>query len=404
LGWTTADGDTMARGIERLSDRAIRSAKDRGMIADGRGLWLRIGPTGSKSWIFRYADQGRRHELGLGPYPVVSLAMARDRAMQLRRQRIDGTDPLQARRAAALECVAQLTFKEATERYLTAHAPGWRGTKNLAQWEHSLGAYAYPILAGAPVASIDVGLVLRVLEPIWTVKPETASRVRGRIEAILDWATARGLRRGENPARWRGHLENLLAPRKKVARVEHHAALPYSEIAGFTAELRQREGAAAQALEFAILTAGRRAEVLGMTWAEVDVANRIWTIPGERMKSGKVHRVPLSDAAIAVLEGLPRNGDRVFGPAATPKTIYKEAARVGVSVHGFRSTFSQWAAERTSYPFEVRELALAHTVGSQVERSYQRSDLFDRRRRLMGDWAKFCGTPATCAEVVPIRA
>jgi integrase len=395
----------MARGSERLSARAIQSAKERGLYADGKGLYLRVGPTGSKSWIYRYRVADRQHDLGLGPYPEIGLAGARERAMVQRRLRLNGHDPLTVRRSAALDTVAAVTFAEAAERYIVAHAAGWRGGKNESQWRQSLTDYAIPTLGKLPVPVIDVGLVLKVIEPIWTEKPETASRVRGRIESILDWATARGYRSGENPARWRGHLENLLPARSKVRKVEHHAALPFAEIGAFMAELRQQQGTAARALEFTILTGARSGEVLGARWDEFDLLAKVWIVPTGRMKAAKEHRVPLADAAIAALPE--RTGDIVFpgvkpGQPVNVTALWKAIKRPGLTVHGFRSTFSQWAAERTSYPFEVREMALAHTVGSTVERSYQRSDLFERRRRLMDDWARFCEAPAVTGNVVAI--
>jgi integrase len=398
----------MARGSERLSARAIQGAKERGLHADGKGLYLRVGPTGSKSWIYRYRVADRQHDLGLGPYPEIGLADARERAMQQRRLRLNGHDPLTARRSASLDAVAAVTFAEAAERYITAHAAGWRGGKNESQWRQSLTDYAFPTLGNLPVPAIDVGHVLKSIEPLWTAKPETASRVRGRIESILDWATARGYRSGENPARWRGHLENLLPARSKVRKVEHYPALPYPEIGPFMAELRGRGGMATRALEFAILTAARSGEVLGARWDEFDLAAKVWTVPAERMKAGKEHRVPLSDAAIAALPE--RTGGLVFpgvkpGQPVTGTALWKAIKRPGFTVHGFRSTFSQWSAERTSYPFEVREMALAHAVGSAVERSYQRSDLFDRRRKLMEEWARFCDQPvASAGTVVSLHA
>jgi integrase len=265
------------------------------------------------------------------------------------------------------------------------------------------------------VQAIDVGLVMKALEPIWNEKPETASRVRGRIESVLDWATARGYRQGENPARWRGHLENLLPKKSKVWRVEHHAALPYTEIGAFMAELREQDGTAARALEFAILTAARTGEVIGATWSEIDLEGHLWTIPAVRMKAGKEHRVPLSDAALAVLRamGEVQTGEFVFpgNRAKQPLSqmamlmLLRRMGRDGLTVHGFRSAFSDWCAEQTAFPSEVREMALAHTVGDKVEAAYRRGDLFEKRRQLAEAWARYCGTPPAADDnrVVAIR-
>ena len=408
----------MPRLVDRLSARTAQTVKDPGMYADGKGLYLRIGPTGSKSWVYRYQADGQRHDLGLGPYPDISLAAARERATAQRRLRLEGQDPLLTRRTTRhrtrLEEAKAITFKEAAEQYIRSHQAGWRNAAHAAQWPASLSNYAYPIIGDLPVAAIDTALALRVLEPIWTEKPETASRVRGRIEAVLDWATAREYRQGENPARWRGHLENLLPKAAKVKRVEHHAALPYSEIGAFMAELRQHGGSTTLALEFLILTAARTGEVVGSRWEEIDFADRLWTIPASRIKAGREHRVPLSDAAMAVLDRMQqvRRGAYVFpgrdsNAPVNSAGLFHSLRRLSwsdLTVHGFRSTFSTWAAERTAYPYEVREMALAHTVGNAVERAYQRSDLYDRRRRLMDDWARYCSAPATAGEVVTLRS
>jgi len=283
----------------------------------------------------------------------------------------------------------------------------------LKAWESTLAADVYPIFGSLPVQAVDTALVMRAIEPIWTTKPETASRVRGRIESILDWAAARGYREGANPARWRGHLENLLPKKTKVRRVEHHAALPYPEIGTFTAELRRHEGVAAQALEFAILTAARTGEVLGARWPEFNVTDRLWTIPAERMKAGKEHRVPLSDAALAILEQMAaiRSGEFVFpgGKAGRPLSnmtflmLLRRFGREDLTVHGFRSSFRDWAAERTGFPAEVAEMALAHVVSDKVEAAYRRGDLFQKRRQLAEAWAKFCAAAPATGSVVSIR-
>jgi integrase len=384
------------------------------MHADGGGLYLTIAPSGSRSWIFRYQRHGKRRDMGLGPVHLVGLAEARRRAHACREMLFQGIDPLgrkQGQRAAeAVETAKAITFQGCAEKYIEAHKAGWRHPKSLSQWQGSLGMHVYPAIGSLPAAAIDTALVLKVLEPIWTTRTETASRVRGRIESVLDWATTRGHRAGENPARWKGHLENLLPKPGRVRGVEHHPALPYQEIAAFMARLRQLDGADARALEFVVLTAARRAEVLGARWQEINLAERLWIVPPERMKAHKEHRVPLSDAAMALL-GQPGEGFVFVGrkgrhlPDKAMLQVLGRMGRPDLTVHGFRSTFADWAAERTAYPFEVRELALAHTVGDAVVRAYQRSDLFDRRRRLMDDWARYCAMPAaTTGEVVAIGA
>jgi integrase len=288
---------------------------------------------------------------------------------------------------------------------MAAHEAGWRNPKHRWQWSASLASYVYPHFGDLLVQAVDVGLVMRAVGPIWNTKSETASRVRGRIESVLDWATARGYRQGDNPARWRGHLENLLPKRSKVARVEHHAALPYPEIAGFMAGLRQQEGVAARALEFLILTAARTSEVIGAKWGEFNLAERLWTVPGERMKSGKEHRVPLSDAALAILGAPGEPAQCVFpggkaGSALSNMALLMTLRRMGhadLTAHGFRSTFRDWAAERTNFPAEVAEMALAHTVGDKVEAAYRRGDLFQKRRQIMQAWARFCAAPTAAS-------
>jgi integrase len=305
-----------------------------------------------------------------------------------------------------------MTFRECAEGYVAAHRSGWRSAQHAKQWTASLEDYVYPKFGSLPVQAIDLGLVLKAIEPIWKTRTETASRVRGRIESVLDWATVRGYRSGDNPARWRGHLESLLPGRSKVRRVEHHAALPYPEIGAFMAELRQQQGVAARALEFAILAAARTGEVIGAKWEEINLADRLWTIPAERMKAGREHRVPLSDAAMAVIERMRGNGSEYVFPGrrrhplsgAAMLMLLRRMGRGDLTVHGFRSSFRDWAAERTAFPAEIAEMALAHAVGSAVEQAYRRSDMFQKRRLLAEQWATFCNSPATSGEVVPIRA
>jgi integrase len=412
----------VARERDRLSAVKVSQVKVPGMYPDGAGLYLRIGPTGAKSWVLRYRHDGKRHDMGLGPFPDVGLAEARSRASVLRVQRLDGTCPLTARRAgrervrveAAAARARAMTFRQCAEAYIAAHEAGWRNAKHGAQWGNTLSTYVYPVFGELPVAAVDPALVLKVLEPIWSSKTETASRVRGRIEAVVDWAAARGHRSGENPARWRGHLDKLLPRKSKVSAVEHHAALAYDSISEFVEALRQRDSIDAAALELVILTACRTSEALNATWDEVDFAAKLWTIPGKRMKSGREHRGPLSGAALAVLERMKsvRQSDFIFPGRVAQKplsnmallTLLKRMNRAELTAHGFRSTFRDWAAERTSFPNEVAEMALAHVVGDKVEAAYRRGELIDKRRKLMEAWADFCARPAgTSANVRALR-
>jgi integrase len=330
----------------------------------------------------------------------------------------DGLDPIDDRRALRAAKRAErakvMTFRQCAEAYVAAHQAGWRNHKHAAQWPSTLSAYVYPHFGSLPVQVIDTGLVTKALEPIWLEKPETAGRVRGRIESILDWATARGYREGENPARWRGHLENLLPKKSKVRRVEHHAALPYAELGTFMTELRQQNGIAARALEFTILTAARTGEAIGARWDEINVADRLWTISATRMKAGKEHRVPLSDRALAILEEMwaIRPGEFVFPGGRGGQAISNMAmtmalrrmGRGGLTVHGFRSSFRDWSAERTNFPREVAEMALAHTVADRVEAAHRRGDIFEKRRQLAAAWAKYVTMPVIGANVVALAA
>jgi len=410
----------MARGIHKLTALAVGRAKVSGYYGDGGGLYLRVGPTGAKSWVFRFAQNGRTREMGLGPFHTIPLAEARRKAQECRKLRLEGIDPIQHRRAARgqaqLAAAKAMSFEECAEAYIQAHQAGWRTARSERQWRGSLRDYVYPAAGKLPVAAVDLRVVLSVVEPIWPTIPETASRIRGRIEGILDWATTRGYRSGENPARWRGHLENLLPTRRKVKQIEHHTALPYAEVSEFMAKLRARQtSVVARAFELMILTAARTGEILGARWNEIDMAERVWTIPAVRMKAHREHRGPLSDAAMAILGRMTerrvsdfvfpgRDPGRPLGQGAVLEYLRAPLHRPDLTAHGFRSTFRDWAAERTSYPAEVAEMALAHSVGNAVEQAYRRSDLFDRRRRLMQEWATFCATPTASSEVVAIRA
>jgi integrase len=402
------------RSYEKLTARRVSVNNQPGMHSDGGGLYLRIDKSGSKSWIYRYRVGQRQHDLGLGSTRVISLADARRKAVEITRQRLDGNDPLLERRALrhaeAVERAKTITFRQAAEQYIDAQAAGWRGGSNAQQWTASLTTYAHPVIGLLPVAAIDLGLVLRVLEPIWTTKPETATRVRRRVEAVLGWATTHGYRNGDNPARWSGHLENILAPRVRLAAVRHHAALPYGEMGAFMTALRQNETVPARALEFAIMTAARAGEVFGATWNEIDTKARIWTVPAARMKGAREHTVPLSDAAMACL-GKPGAGYLFPSPRGgrpLNKTVFHHLKRTvawagsDYTAHGFRSTFRDWCGDCTAYPREVVETALAHTVGNAVEQAYRRGSAIDTRRRLMEQWGRFCEQPAAAGKVVAI--
>lgn len=373
---------------------------------DGNGLYLRITPSGGKSWAFCYMLNRKSREMGLGPAGVITLGAAREKALECRRLLASRIDPIEARKSEladkALRAAKTISFEQCAAAYIEAHRAGWKNEKHAAQWENTLTTYCGDVFGKLPVSSIDTSLVVKALQPIWTNKAETASRLRARIEKVLDWATVRGHRAGENPARWRGHLDKLLPALKKKQRVKHHAALPFGQVAKFIAELRRQEGHASRALEFTILTAARTNEVIGARWGEFDMKKCVWTIPAERMKSHRLHRVPLSAEATKLLSTIrPKHvadADFVFPNQRTGKQLsnmamlelLKRMGRNDLTVHGFRSTFRDWAAESTNYPREVCEMALAHIVSDQVEAAYRRGDLFEKRRQLMAHWAKHC--------------
>jgi len=400
----------------KLTANAVKRIAKRGMHGDGFGLYLQVAEGGSKSWVLRYKLDGTPRHFGLGPLHAVTLAQARILAADARRLLLDGHDPIAARHAARaaarLANVHTMTFDQCAEAYIAAHKSGWKNPKHAGQWSATLKTYASPVFGALPVAAIDTGLVVRVIEPLWTKKPETATRLRGRIESILDWSRVRGYRTGENPARWKGHLDHLLPARNKVQKVEHHAALPYAEIGSFMIELRQVDSVPARALEWMILTATRTSETLNATWSEIDLDDATWTIPAARMKGGKAHRVPLSAAALSLLKGMQeiRTGDYVF-PGRNDKKPLSNMALLMVlrrmkhgdlTGHGFRSTFRVWCAEQTNFPSEVAEAALAHSVSDKVIAAYVRTTFFDRRRKLMQAWAQF--TSQLPADVVPMRS
>jgi integrase len=400
----------MARTINRLSHRKVETLKQLGMHSDGGGLYLQVtsGSDGTprKSWLFRYTVAGRERQMGLGPLGDVPLAEARDRASVAREMRRAGKDPLVEREASrakiSLAATKTMSFDDCANSYIAAHRAGWRNVKHATQWTNTIDSYCSPVFGKLPVQLVDVGLVMKVLEPLWTTKPETSGRLRGRIERILDWAKVRGFRDGDNPARWRGHLDHLL-PARRANQVKHHAALPYPEIPNFLAVLRNRDAVAARALEFAILTAARTGEVVGAKWAEVDLKSRVWIIPAERMKAGIEHRVPLNERATEIIRCMKvtKQNDNIFPgdtrPALSNMALLMLLRRMGrddITTHGFRSSFRDWIEEQTESSRAVAEMALAHKIGDAVEAAYRRGDLFEKRRLLMEKWGRYCDQPS----------
>lgn len=395
----------MPRQLNRLKALEVERKKAPGYYADGGGLYLQVSPAKTKSWIFRYALDGRSREMGLGPFPETTLARAREKAGEARSLLKDqGKDPIEERRARkaaeAAERARRVTFEDAATKYINGHKAGWKNAKHGDQWNNTLKAYAYPVLGALPVQEVDTEQVLKVLEPIWTTKTETATRVRQRIESILDWAKTRGHRSGENPARWRGHLENTLPKPGRVQKVQHHPALPYAEIPAFMKELKGYDGVGSAGLQFLILTAARTNEVAAARWSEIDLDGRVWTIPEDRIKARKEHRVPLTEPALVILEAMKKlsTDDYVFPGGKKDRSLsngaflalLKRMKRTEITAHGFRSTFKDWASETTSFPDDVSEAALAHTVRDKTKKAYKRGDLFDKRRKLMDAWAKYC--------------
>jgi integrase len=415
----------MAHGIHRLTAREIERARKSGRtVCDGAGLYLEKG----RRWIYRYKFRGEKHWLGLGSIELVDPAQARELHLAARKIKHTGTDPLAHKRAAraqaALDAARTLSFDECVGAYVAAHGAAWKNEKHRAQWSSTLKTYASPTIGKLPVQSIDVGLIVRTLEPIWTSKSETASRLRGRIQSVLAWATVRGYRNGPNPAEWRNNLSHLLPAKSAVREVQHFATLPYDQLPGFMAQLRQQQGVAARALEFTVLCAVRTADVIGanradappMLWSHVDLRNRLWTIP--KTKTGVEHRVPLSDAAIAVLEQkrpLRDASDIVFPGLKRGKPLSNGAMlRVldrmkcgdNLTVHGLaRASFKTWASERTNFDRTIVEACLSHVISDDLERAYRRGDFLDKRRRLMSAWGEYCSKPPVQAPaVVALRA
>jgi len=415
----------MRRTVKRLTAREVLSAKpDRDrralMLCDGDGLYLQISRDPKdhnhirRSWVFRYERNGRRRDVGLGPLRHLDLAEARKQARKKRQQILDGIDPFTAKQRIRREELDRLaaekratTFRQCAEQCIADHEDGWKNPKHRAQWRATLKTYAYPVLGDLAVDDIATSHVVKVLEPFWKEKPETANRVRGRVERVLAWATVRGFRSGDNPARWRGHLAELFPAKGKLGKVKHLSALPFSEMPALMAELRARDLRSARALEFTILTAARTGELIGATGNEMNLATKTWTVPASRMKAGKEHKVPLCDRAVEILRGLGEHGDkeRVFALSHAPMLELLKGMRPGITVHGFRSSFRDWAAERTNYPNIVVEAALAHAISNKVEAAYRRGDLFEKRRRLMAEWAAWCSRPVPAdATVMAIGA
>ena len=413
----------MAKATKGLTPKRIERIREPGRYHDGHGLHLQVTPAGVRSWLLRYQRDGRERWLGLGPLHTVSLKEARNRAKRARLDLLDGVDPIDARKAKkaarALAAAKALTFEEAARQYYAEHNAKWKNRKHAAQFLSTLSTYVFPTIGRLSVADIDTGLVLKCLEPIWSTKTETASRVRQRIEAVLGWATVRNYRQGDNPARWKGHLAEVLPARSQVQKIEHYPALPFVDLPEFMQALAQREGIAARALEFAILSASRTGEVIGARWTEIDLDAKVWVVPSERMKAGQEHCIPLSDQALDILHGLPREDGNPFvfiGPqngaglsnmamASVLKRMHKARAASGLSPwvdkttgelavpHGFRSTFSDWAGDRTNFPHEVIEFVLAHGIPNKATAAYRRYRALDKRALLMQAWAKFATGP-----------
>jgi len=396
-------GNGMARKQKELGALAISNIKNRGIhfVGGVAGLAINVTKTGGRSWILRYQVDGKRRDMGLGGYPDVTLSQAKEKARAARALLSEGIDPIENTRAKRSRLKAEqssaITFQQAAYKYLEAHEGTWKNAKHAQQWRNTLETYAFPVIGQLIVRDVELPQILEILEPLWRTKSETASRLRGRIESVLDWAIARGYRSEPNPARWKGLLDKLLPAPSKIRKISHHTALPYSELPGFMVELRQQDGMGARALEFLILTATRSGEVRGATWDEFDLKEGVWTIPAERMKAGREHRVPLSDAALALIlrQREMKICEYVF-PSPREKclsdmtlTAVLRRMEVNAVPHGFRSSFRDWVAETTDYPNEVAEMALAHAIGNKVEAAYRRGDLFGKRKELMQDWASY---------------
>ncbi|MBK9520351.1 MAG: integrase arm-type DNA-binding domain-containing protein [Rhodocyclaceae bacterium] len=421
----------MARKAKELGALEVNRLIEPGLYAVGgvAGLALLVAPSGTRSWILRVMVGGKRRDMGLGGFPSVTLAGAKEAARAARAKIDQGIDPINDRKAlkSAMQATraSSITFTDAAKAYIASKEVEWTNSKHGDQWRNTLAKYVEPMIGGIFVSELDQSHIVRVLEPIWLTKMETATRVRGRIEKVLDWAKVSGFRSGENPARWRGHLDVLLASPEEVQKIDHHPALPFDQLGAFMEQLRQQEGMGARALEFVILTAARSGDVRGAVWSEVDLKEATWTIPAERMKTKKEHRVALNKEAVALLKSMPDTSELIFpnnsGEMLSDMTLTAVIKRMNavrddtklrrwidpkngrdVVPHGFRSTFRDWASESTNYPREVAEMALAHTIGDKVEAAYRRGDLFEKRRLMMRDWGVFSRKLKTAANVIPL--
>lgn len=396
-------GYTMGRELNRLNTLKIQKFLSDGYYHDGDGLYLQVKKSKNKSWIFRYTLNGKTREMGLGSFKYVTLAEARQKRTELKKQLINHIDPLEERKKEILNKLSiaskKIDFETCAKMYINSQKVAWKNPKHIQQWENSLTNYAYDVIGKMPVDTIEHSHIMKILDPIWTTKTETASRVRNRIELILSWATVRNFRSGENPARWRGYLDQLLPKRSLVQKVKHMEALPYALLGNFMNKLRVANGIAPIALQFLILTATRTSEVIGAKWSEIDFENKIWTIPASRMKAKKEHKIPLSDGALNLLKKIERKDliDLIFKNERSGKELSSSALlavidrfELEVTSHGFRSTFRDWCSEETNHPRDVAESALAHTLENKVEAAYRRGDFFQKRRILMEDWSKYC--------------
>jgi len=407
----------MPKKAKELSAIEIKGLTKQGLHAVGgvAGLSLSVVSSGARSWVLRYTIGSLRREMGLGGYPDVTLAQAREKARKLREQISEGIDPIEERRLIKNQLkeaqAKRLTFDDAAKQFLASMESEFKNKKHAAQWGSTLKTYASPIIGNSYVSEITIDHIIRILEPIWLTKTETAKRLRGRIEKVLSWATVRKYRTGDNPARWIGHLDTVLPKPSKITKVKHHKALPWQEIGTFMRDLKQREGISAKALEFLILTAARSGEIRGATWDEIDFNSKMWIIPAERMKANKEHRVPLSKEALKLLESLNKDPENNLlfpaprGGILSDMTLSALLKRMKLDAvpHGFRSTFRDWCAEHTNHPSAAAEMALAHAIGNKVEAAYKRGDLLAKRTNLMQDWAKFCNSPKIKGDVVAIR-
>jgi integrase len=422
----SAEKRAYSTATDRLSARGVKTETTAGYHLDGKGLYLLVKPSGSKSWVLRFTLNGKKREMGLGAFPAIGLSDARQKRDDARKLLTDGVDPINTRdaqgRASMLaESLARAkatTFDDCVERFIAVKSAEWTNVKHTAQWRATLATYASPVFGKVAIADVDMDLVLKALTPIWKTKTETATRVRQRIEAVLDWARVSRLRIGENPAAWRGNLDKLLPQPGKIATKGHHAALPYRDINPFLQTLSQSDATAARALEFTIYAATRTGETIGAKWSEIDLDARVWMIPANRMKSKRLHRVPLSSPAIALLTRLhatktsayvfpsPMNTEAKEKPLSNMAmlTLLKRMTRTDITTHGFRSAFRDWCGEQTNYPRELAEAALSHVLSDKTEAAYQRGDYLEKRARLMEVWAEYCQTaPQVSANVSPIR-